>query len=260
VLETPSPSPVARADASNDRGLLSVVASGPDKRSPTAKFKAWIENAIHQDGDGSDQLDEDTLVEIMTRSAKLYRSVKRGRSRPTDGEQDVTCKRLKTLTAVGLANSSSAVGLKKGVETQEEAQLSAGGSGDEDADADEVEDQEEDEDEGEDEDEDTRHEFDNQVGSGNASEDNDDVHSNKDSSEVSDDISYDVQKCSHRFPGKGSRQMTQLDRKRATAMWMLENGHERSLLIRFHPLHCSWGTAEFEKQSKSWPSRTSSKP
>jgi hypothetical protein len=42
--------------------------------------------------------------------------------------------------------------------------------------------------------------------------------------------------------------MTQLDRKRATAMWMLENGHERSLLIRFHPLHCSWGTAEFEEQ------------
>jgi hypothetical protein len=215
----------------------------------------------HQESYDSDQLDEDTLVEIMTRSAKLHRRIKRDGAQTDDDERELVCKKLKTLTATGIARPSSAIGQTIDVQAPGEAQLAVGSSGDDDGGADDDQgDEDEDEDEKNDEDTSEGHEIDNEFDSGNVSEDNDDDESSNGVNEdTSDDISYDVQKCSHRFPGKGSPQRTRLDRKRATAMWMLENGHERSLLVRFHPLHCSWGTAEFEKQSKSWPSRTSSK-
>jgi hypothetical protein len=245
--EPQSPAATDQTRVSNDQASSPVPVGASDKQTPTAKFKAWIDNAIHQHGDDPDQLDDQTLIEIMTRSAKLYRRVKRDRARPSDDEDDPACKRKKILTDDITAEPTSRPLQKIGFNAQGEAELVDCSSGDDDGDAGD------DDDEYEDEDDDgnslERPDTENVIQSEDTSEnDEDQGDPTKDGNDASDDISYDAQKCPHRFHAHVSPKAAQLDRKCATPTWMLRNGHERSLLIRFHPLEDSWGTAQFEEQ------------
>jgi hypothetical protein len=211
-----------------------VATIDSNKQSPTAQFKAWIDNAIHREGDDSDQLDEDTLIEIVTRSADFYRRIKQDRSRPTDDGEGPPSKVLKTLTVAAIKEPNFIPSQKIGIKPREGSRPADSNSEDEDSDSSDS-DTDSDEDEG-------------QIVS--AGRDNHGIAESEDSSEdegdenvssaegsgASEDDNHDAQKSTLRTLDGRSHQVAQLSRHRAMPLWELKNGHERSLLISLHPL------------------------